>query len=316
MEMAYRERWRTEIAALQQILAGFDLSEACKWGKPCYTLDGTNVVDAVAEVITMIDFDHQQYLGHTLEAIAREKAGVIKPGSLVVLAENPPVVDEVVAEAAAAARARLVRAAEGTTCEVAMRNGRADIVLTTPRGVYPPVTLALAGRHQVQNAITAVRALEELPQSVGVTIPQTAIVRALDSTEWPARLETRHAGGATLLIDGAHNPAGARALAAHVRETFGHPLPLVVGVMRDKDLEPMLRALASVASVLFCTAPRSTRAASPAELAAIARSVDPALEVIETDDPLEAVRRAATRGTPVVVAGSLYLAGQVRDEWS
>ncbi len=279
-------------------------------------LDATNVVDSVAEVITMIDFDHQQYLGHTLDAIAREKAGVIKPGSIVVLGENPAVVEQVMVESASQAGARLIRAWAGTACEIEMREGHAHISLSTPRDAYPPMTLSLAGRHQVQNAVTAVRALESLPTCIGRPIGRDAIVRALEQAEWPARLETRRIGGVTMLIDGAHNPAGARALASHVHETFGHPLPMVVGVMRDKDLERMLRALTGAASVLFCTAPRSTRAATPSELAAIARSVAPALEIIAVDDPLEAVRRAATHGAPVVVAGSLYLAGQVRDELS
>jgi dihydrofolate synthase/folylpolyglutamate synthase len=197
-----------------------------------------------------------------------------------------------------------------------MREGHARIAVTTPRDAYPPMALALAGRHQVQNAVTALRTLEALPECLDRPIAREAIVRALEHAEWPARLETRHAGGITLLIDGAHNPAGARALASHVRETFGHPLPMVVGVMRDKDLESMLRALTGAASVLFCTAPRSTRAATPSELATLARSVAPGLDVVAVDDPLVAVRRAATHGGPVVVAGSLYLAGQVRDELS
>jgi dihydrofolate synthase/folylpolyglutamate synthase len=279
-------------------------------------LDATNIVDSVAEVITMIDFDHQQYLGHTLDAIAREKAGVIKPGSVVVLGENPPVVEQVMRETASSIGARLIRAWTDIDCAVEMRDGHARMTLTTPQEAYPPVTLSLAGRHQVQNAVTAVRALEAMPERIGRSIGGDAIVRALEDAEWPARLETKIAGGITLLIDGAHNPAGARALAVHVRETFGRRVPMVVGVMRDKDVESMLRTLAGAASVLFCTAPRSTRAATPSELATMARLVDPALEVFAIDDPLEAVRRASARGTPVVVAGSLYLAGQVRDELS
>ncbi|MEO8483052.1 MAG: folylpolyglutamate synthase/dihydrofolate synthase family protein [Acidobacteriota bacterium] len=279
-------------------------------------LDATNVVDSVAEVITMIDFDHQQYLGHTLDAIAREKAGVIKAGSVVILGENPPRVEEVMVETTRSTGARLIRAWTGTTCAVEMREGHAHLALTTLQDVYPSVTLALAGRHQVQNAVTAVRALEALPERLDRPIGPAAIVLALEDVEWPARLETRQAGGITMLIDGAHNPAGATALAHHVLDTFGHPLPMVVGVMRDKDLESILRALASAASVMFCTAPRSARAATPSELATVARSVDSRLDVVSVDDPLEAVRRAASRGLPVVVAGSLYLAGQIREELS
>jgi dihydrofolate synthase/folylpolyglutamate synthase len=279
-------------------------------------LDATNVVESIAEVITMIDIDHQQYLGDTVEAIAREKAGVIKAGSIVILGENPPAAEHVVADTASSVGARLIRAWTDITCGIQMRDGHAHLDLTTPERAYPPITLALAGRHQVQNAVTAVRALEALSGKLARPIGPEAVVRALEDVTWPARLETRHVAGLTLLIDGAHNPAGASALAQHLRETFGRPLPMVIGVMQDKDVERMLRALAGSATILFCTAPRSARAARPSALAALARSVAPALEVVAVDDPLDAVRRAAAHGAPVVVAGSLYLAGQVRDELS
>jgi dihydrofolate synthase/folylpolyglutamate synthase len=284
-------------------------------------LDATNVVDSIAEAITMIDFDHQQYLGGTIEAIAREKAAVIKPGSFVVLAPNPPAVDRIVAEAAEAAGARLIRAHDGVAVRAEMRDGHAWIDLRTPRGTYPDVRLGLAGRHQIENAVVAVRLLETLSDATSLQVSAAAIRAALEDVVWPARLEMRRLRvvdmlDVLVLIDGAHNAAGARALAAHVRETFGRTLPFVVGLMSDKDADAILGALAPVASAFFCTAAHTPRAAAPEDVAAVAARVAPAIETRVAADPLAAVRAASARGRPVVVAGSLYLAGEVRRETS
>jgi dihydrofolate synthase / folylpolyglutamate synthase len=275
-------------------------------------LDATNAAASEAAAITRIDFDHQQYLGDTLEAIAREKAGVIKPGALVVLADNPPVVEDVVADVAATVGARLVRAADGTVAQVEMLHGHARLRLTTDRRSYGPLKLALAGRHQVENAVTAVRLLEELDASGAWRIGEEAVRTALTDAVWPARLEYRMWGPHALLIDGAHNPAGARALATHIHETFGHPLPFVVGAMRDKDLRGILATLGPVASVFVCTAPQSDRAATPAEMAAVAAEVAPATPRAAVADPFQAITQASVCGSPIVVCGSLYLAGAVR----
>ncbi len=279
-------------------------------------LDATNVVDSIAEAITMIDFDHQQYLGNTIEAIAREKAAIIKPGSFVVLASNPPAVERIVADTADAAGARLIRAHDAIDVRADMRDGHAWIDLRTPRATYADVRLGLAGRHQVENAIVAVRLLETLSETTPLRVPPASIRRGLEGVVWPARLEMRRLGAVDVLIDGAHNAAGARALAAHIRETFGRPLPFVVGVMSDKDADAILGALAPVASAFVCTAASTPRAAAPDRVAAIAARVAPSIDVRQVSDPLAAVRDAAAGGRPVVVAGSLYLAGEVRREVS
>jgi dihydrofolate synthase/folylpolyglutamate synthase len=297
---AFREA-RVDVAVLEVGLGG--------------RLDATNVVDSVAEAITMIDFDHQQYLGNTIEAIAREKAAIIKPGSFVVLASNPPAVDRIVAEAADAASARLIRARDEVDVRTEMREGHAWIDLQTPSATYSNVRLGLAGRHQIENAIVAVRLLETLPETTTLQVPPAAIRVALEDVVWPARLEMRRLDdidGLDVLIDGAHNAAGARALAAHVSDTFGRPLPFVVGLMADKDADAILGSLAPVASVFFCTAADTPRAATPAHVAAVAARVAPAIETHIATNPIAAVRDASALGRPVVVAGSLYLAGEVR----
>lgn len=279
-------------------------------------LDATNAVDSVGVAITAIDFDHEQYLGDTIAAIAREKAGVIKPGSIVVLGPNREEVDVVVADACRSAGAGLTRAHEGVAAEVTMRDGQAALTLTTPVRHYESLHLSLRGRHQVENAITAIRLLEAIDRRGVLAIPTDAIRAAVEDVTWPGRLELLQTAAGDVLIDGAHNPAGARVLGAYVGETYGHPVPFVVGTMRDKKVSGILKALGSVASEFVCTSTGSPRAMSARELLAAAASAVPAVPAVAVEDPIHAVHYAAARGRPVVVAGSLYLAGAVRAAFS
>jgi dihydrofolate synthase/folylpolyglutamate synthase len=275
-------------------------------------LDATNVVDAVGVAITAIDFDHEQYLGSTIEQIAAEKAAVIKGDAVVVLSANPPAVQEVVRGAADRAGARLVMAPDGVSADWSMIDGQARLRLATPRRPYPDLTLALRGRHQVDNALTAVRCLEELSAQGTFTIPEAAIVAGLTEVEWPGRLEYIPHDGHTVIIDGAHNPAGARALASYLGETHRRRLPMVVGVMRDKKVDALIEALAPAASPFVFTAVTNPRAASPAELRTSAGRVAPGVACVDAPGPKDAVDLALTLGDPIVVAGSLYLVGEVR----
>ena len=274
-------------------------------------LDATNVVAAHVSAITAIDFDHQALLGHTIEAIAREKAGVIKPSTLCVLAANPPPVVTIVEETCRAVGARFVSAVAGTRTTVEMRDGRAHVDLQTPVRNYR-LALGLRGRHQVDNAVTAVRLLEEIDALGLFAVSADAIRLAAEDVVWPGRLELVTIGGRAVLIDGAHNEAGAAALAAFLRETYVTRLPIVFGVLRDKDVDAIAGLLASAASHIVCTSPSSPRAMSPADLAARVSRVAPTTPVDVAAVPADAIARAAAHGTPVVVAGSLFLAGEVR----
>jgi dihydrofolate synthase/folylpolyglutamate synthase len=279
-------------------------------------LDATNVLAQVATAITAVDFDHEAFLGHTIEAIAAEKAAVIKPGSFVVLAENPPAVDAVVAEACRIADAPLVRAGDGVASVATLEEGRTRLSLQTPHAVYAVLRLALRGRHQVANTVTAVRVLEELDARAIASVSRAAIRTAVEEVDWPARLELRSWRGGDVLIDGAHNPAGARALAAYIAEVYGRPLPMVIGAMRDKNVEALVAALAQAASAFVCTSAATPRAAAPDDLAAVAGRVAPQIPSSTAATPLAALRAAAAHGSPVVIAGSLYLAGEIRAELS
>ncbi len=279
-------------------------------------LDATNAVASTAVAITAVDFDHEAYLGHTLEAIAGEKAGVIKPDGLAVLGENPQVVRDVVARVCATQRASLIYAPADVAVEATMTDGQTVATIRTPHAAYAAVRLALRGRHQVANAVTAVRLLEALTAAGRFAVPPAAIRAGLEQVEWPGRLEWRQWRGHDVLIDGAHNPAGARALAAYVSEVCGGPVPCVVGAMADKHVAGMLAALAPIASRFVCTAADSRRAASPDDVAAIARTIAPTVPVEIASSPMAAVEAAARHGRPVIVAGSLFLAGEIRAKLS
>jgi dihydrofolate synthase/folylpolyglutamate synthase len=276
-------------------------------------LDATNVVTPVASVITAVDFDHEQYLGHTLEAIAAEKAGIIKAGRPVVLGRNPAAVVEVVRRRAVAVGAALIEAADDVQSDARVVDGLTTVTLHTPVAEYLDVRLALRGRHQIDNAVTAVRALETLRVEAGLTVSDEAIRTGLEAVSWPGRLELRTWRGADLLLDGAHNPAGARALAAYLRETYGRRVPMLVGIMADKAVEALLGALSDAASQWVFTAVDSPRAASPTDLLAAAARVAPDVPATASGHPMAALAALVPGPGPVVIAGSLYLCGEIRE---
>lgn len=289
-------------------------------------LDATNAVEPIAVAITSIDFDHEQYLGHTIEAIASEKAAIIKNGCFAVLARNPPAVRAVVEARARAENSPLVYAPDDVRAEARLsmpglkgwptHEGKTELTVSTSRGFSETVTLGLRGRHQIDNAVAALRLLEELDARGILRVPQPAIHTGLTDVVWPARLELRRWREGRVLIDGAHNPAGARALASYLDEAYGRPLPVVFGAMRDKHVDGLVAGLAPAASHFVITAPATPRAATPSEISAVARAIAPDVTAHEFTRPMDALAFAATLGDPVIVAGSLYLAGEIRAELS
>lgn len=279
-------------------------------------LDATNAVESIGVAITPIDFDHQAYLGHTLEAIAAEKAGVIKPRGLVVLAENPPVVQDVIAGIAAGRGATYAYVPDEVRVDGRLVEGAMRLNISTRRAVYPGVRLALRGRHQGTNAATAVALMERLNAAGLLPIPEAAIRTGLEDVEWPGRLELRQSAQGQVLIDGAHNPAGARALAEYLAEAYGRRLPFVIGVMRDKHVSEIVDALAPAANFVAATSVSSPRAAAPQEIAEAVGRAAPGIPCVARVPPMDALNLAATHGDPVVVAGSLYLAGEIRSKLS
>jgi dihydrofolate synthase/folylpolyglutamate synthase len=264
-------------------------------------LDATNVVDPVASAIVSIDFDHEVYLGRTLAAIAGEKAGVMRAGRPTVVGPLPGEARRAVLAQARVSGARVVEAGRG-----ARFAGPFD--LRTPSARYAGLR-PLPGAHQRDNLLVAIRLLEEAKRE-GLSVDLRKVPAAVARTRWPGRLE-RVAGDPPLVLDGAHNPAGARALAAHLAQ--GPPFVLVFAAMADKDVRGLARELFPLATEIVLTRPRVSRAATPDELARRSGRLGArAHREPSVARALRLARRLArARGAVVVVAGSLYLVGAV-----
>jgi dihydrofolate synthase/folylpolyglutamate synthase len=261
-------------------------------------LDATNVVRPELCVITPIDFDHEAFLGRSLESIAGEKAGILKPGVPAVFArqrpEAAPVLD---------ARAEKVGAPVARTTGCQIRNLELD-----PSGsrfeVGPPalfIDCPLAGEHQVENAVTAALAM----RSLGIS--DSAIQAGIARTRWPGRLE-RVSERPEIILDGAHNPAAARALAAYIERFYGaRRVRLIYGAMRDKALAEVGGILFPQAQEVILTAPRQSRAIAPEALRGV---VDhPNLRVAaHIEDALEMPPGDAV----TFITGSLFLVAEAR----
>ena len=271
-------------------------------------LDATNVVHPSACVVTTIARDHERFLGARLDAIAREKGGIIKTGAPVVLGALPP--------AARRELRRIARAREAPVREwgrdfsvTAREPGRFDY-----RGAewrLEGLRSGLPGEYQRHNAGVALAALECLGDALPVS--EKSVRSGLASARWPGRLEIVP-GRPTVLLDGAHNPAAAAVLAGEVRGFLGHrKVRLLFGSMADKDWRPMLAALCAVAREVVLTRTPTARGAAPEALAA---AVPAGLPVTVEPDPAAALTRLMKdqrrRDAPILVAGSLYLVGAVR----
>ncbi|MDO8677780.1 MAG: Mur ligase family protein [Acidobacteriota bacterium] len=257
--------------------------------------DATNVLTPDITAITSIAFDHERHLGRTLSAIAFEKAGIAKPGVPLVIGRLPAEAAKRIADVAAKVGAPLL-----------------DAHATTTDRVYPPLKLALAGRHQLENAAVAVAILERWSAVVS-DIPTEAIVTGLTQCDWPARLEwLRLPSGAELLIDAAHNPAGAAALATYLEDNGLAPVPIVTSIMADKDVAGMVTQLRRVASSFIATTVPHPRARTAEALADAIREIAPGIPVVAEPSPDAAVVTATTGAPRAVAAGSIFLVGPLR----
>jgi dihydrofolate synthase/folylpolyglutamate synthase len=257
-------------------------------------LDSTTTANANIVAITQIALDHQEYLGNTIASIAAEKAAIIRPGVRAVIGKQqfPEALDVVL-----------------TRCK---ETGVTPILVND--SIEEQVTLALRGRHQIENAAVAIQ-LAELLRETGFDIPHVAIVRGLETVQHPGRLELIPHHPA-FLIDGAHNPAGAESLRAYLDEFARRPLTLVFGAMRDKQLEKIGEILFPLADLLVVTTVRNPRSATAEVLEPVARRYARGT-VLTTDDSAAALQMALAN-TPaegmICVAGSLYLIGELRPE--
>jgi len=286
--------------------------------------DATNVADATVAAITPVAVDHVNYLGSDIAGIAAEKAGIIKPGSVVVLAAQPPEVTRVITARSVEVGATVAR--EGVEFGVLHRDiaaGGQRLRLQGLGGLYDEIFLPLHGEHQSRNAVLALAAAEAFFGAAGRrSLDVDAVRDAFATVTAPGRLE-RVRAAPSVLLDGAHNPHGARALAAALREEFAfRRLLAVVGVMRDKDVAGILAELAPVVDGVVVTASSSRRAMDVDELAAVAREVvgeqrlrvEPRLpEAIEAAvASAEEVAPGQDRSSGVVITGSVAMVGEAR----
>jgi dihydrofolate synthase/folylpolyglutamate synthase len=275
--------------------------------------DATNVIAPVAGAITSIGLDHQQWLGQTIEAIAFEKAGIIKPGMDVVIGALPDDARRVVSDVASAHSAQMIDAVDGTRITPDPNGGLGAMMIETINDRYGPLSLALRGEHQIGNALVAIRLLETARRH-GVRVTRDAIERGLTEVNWPGRLELidlHH--GRQVLLDAAHNVDGAQTLAAYLRRRHPERPVLVIGVMHDKDVEGIIGALLPFVSSVVTTAADTARAIPPEALATRILATGTSIPVRAEPSPLQAVEDAFASRATVCVAGSLLVVGEVRD---
>jgi dihydrofolate synthase/folylpolyglutamate synthase len=258
-------------------------------------LDSTTAANAHMVAITQIALDHQEYLGNTIASIAAEKAAIIRPGVRAVIGKQP------------------YPEALGVLLKRCRETGVTPILIDDDsHSIEEQVTLALHGRHQIENAAVAIQ-LAGLLRETGFDIPHAAIVRGLETVQHPGRLELiPHRP--SFLIDGAHNPAGAESLRAYLGEFAHRPLTLVFGAMRDKQLEQIGEILFPLADLLVVTTVRNPRSATTEMLEPIARRYSRG-RVLTSDDSAAALQMALANTPPegmICVAGSLYLVGELR----
>jgi dihydrofolate synthase/folylpolyglutamate synthase len=266
-------------------------------------LDATNVITPRVAVIMPVDFDHESFLGRSLEGIAAEKAGILKPGARAVMAPQRPEVEQTLAEAAEALGIEPVWTARWTVRDLELRPDGSRFRVEANRTFE--VECPLAGEHQVANAVAAVAVLDALG------LGPEAIRQGIAQTRWPGRLE-RIRQHPDIVLDGAHNPAGARVLAAYIRRFYsGRRVWLIYGAMRDKAVEEIAAILFPLAAEIVATAPALARAVRPETIAALADH--PRLRTAPTfDEALALVLGEAAPDDAVFVSGSLFLVGEAR----
>lgn len=255
-------------------------------------LDATNVVTPALSVITPIDYDHEALLGSTITRIAYEKAGILKLEVPAVFARQRPEADLVLTQTAAALYSK-VRRTSGWPVSNLTLTPRSGAFRANGHDIHCP----LAGEHQIENALTAAIALDVLHVSPD----------GIANAKWPGRLENIAPG---IILDGAHNPAGARALAAYVERFYsGQRVVLVYGAMRDKAIEEVTGILFPHATEIVATAPASSRALHPQALA----DANPERHIHVAKKLADAIAKARTLEPEVIfITGSLFVVGEAR----
>jgi dihydrofolate synthase / folylpolyglutamate synthase len=262
-------------------------------------LDATNIVSPQLTVITPVDYDHEAFLGNTLSSIASEKAGILKPGVPLISGQQHPEAEAIILGRALELGCKVRRSSDAAAADL-----KSSPYGSQFRFLNREFTCPLAGRHQIDNALTAILASLELG------IPINAVQRGIASTRWPGRLELVRRRP-DWVLDGAHNPAGARALASYIQEFCAdREVWLVYGAMRDKAIDEVTAQLFPLASKLILTAPDFPRALRPEAILEV--SDHPNAVIASTIPEAMALARTAPEGAIVFFTGSLFVVGEVR----
>lgn len=280
-------------------------------------LDATNILSPVITVITRIDFDHENFLGHSLREIAVEKAGILKPEVPVILAAQRPEARDVILARAKELKCPVLEPAQLFRIErESMQNGfsRAHLI-ETPTGDRFEIAPSLPGRFQMENSLSAFAAARYL-QRRGFRISNEVITQGLANTVWPGRLEKLQSHP-DVYLDGAHNPGAARELAQFLDQNFaGRRIWLLYGALRDKAVDEVAGQLFPHAAEVIFTEPRTSRAISAPRLAEIAGHHTHNFTVVSSAE--QALDQALSEARPddaIFITGSLYLVGQLRQYW-
>jgi dihydrofolate synthase/folylpolyglutamate synthase len=289
-------------------------------------LDATNVVEPRLSIITDIALDHQKYLGETVSAIAREKAGIIRPGGVVVTLPQSPEANDVIGNAILDAGARAVNAVpymppvspgsdQWTAAGGQLQRYPLDVM-----GAQIMVESPLVGRHQLRNLALAIAAAEELHNQGIVQITSETIAEGIRQTHWPGRFQLVPATGddPEFVLDVAHNPAGAWALRSTLSAVYKdgpreRGITMVFGVMRDKAMQEITEILFPITKRVIVTHANNPRSASANEIREAAKRVAAPAEIEDAADVASALGRARELAGPcgiVVVTGSIYIVGE------
>ncbi|MCF7668686.1 MAG: bifunctional folylpolyglutamate synthase/dihydrofolate synthase [Verrucomicrobia bacterium] len=256
-------------------------------------LDATNIITPMASLITNVHLDHQQWLGNTISQIAAEKAGIVKPEVPVITAADSSEALNVISSIAAKNSSTLT-IVDQTSLET---------------GALSEIKLPLPGRHQKLNAALAVAAVHALRPRIPVT--DEDISKGLQNLQWPGRIELEHLeNGQTVVLDGAHNPAGAAALRDVIETEFTDAKPaMVIGILKDKDWRAMCRILAPLASSIYLVPVQSERTSHPDVLMGVCAEENPEATACSFPSLEQAFRKAANERF-IIITGSLYLVGE------
>jgi len=278
-------------------------------------LDATNVCEPLISVITHIDYDHMDKLGNSLEEIAREKGGIIKPEGVTITSNQYNEAYNEIKKIAEGKNSLIYGIGREINYEIVKSNIKG--VIFDLKGIYrnyKNLHTPLLGRHQAENAATAISAIEAL-KIRGVKISEKAIRAGLEKVKWTGRLEIIQ-NNPTLILDGAHNPSGVKIVRQALEEIFSyHRLILVLAIFADKDYKKMIQILAPNADLIITTKAKNPRATPPQIIAKEAAQYIEKNKIIVTEDISQAINSALSNSKEedlICITGSLYTVGEAK----